>query len=70
MDRLHNERDLKMWNVFVIDNGECERVNSHPYDVEQLAELLNELAALDEPVDSVLITHANHGRNSISSLPL
>jgi len=56
VDRLDTERDLKMWNVFVIDNGECERVNSQPYDIEQIAQLLNELAELDEPLGSVLIT--------------
>ncbi len=32
-----------MWNVFVIDSEECIKVNSEPYDAEQVAELLEEL---------------------------
>lgn len=45
-----------MWNVFVIDNGECQRLNSQPYDIEQIAELLDQLAELDEPVDTLMLT--------------
>jgi hypothetical protein len=60
-----------MWNVFVIDNGEGNRINSQPYDIEQIAELLNQLAELDEPIGGILIkptTHSDLPEISTSSL--
>ncbi len=30
-----------MWNVYVIEDGGCERFNSKPYDTEQVAQLLD-----------------------------
>jgi hypothetical protein len=57
VDRLRSGNAvLNMWNVFMIDSGECERVNSEPYDLKQIADLLTQLAELDEPVGNMLIT--------------
>lgn len=39
-----------MWNVLV----EEVQINSVPYDLEQLAELLSQLSELDEPVGSIV----------------
>jgi hypothetical protein len=32
-----------MWNVYVCNGGSCDRINSQPYDSEQVAMLLETL---------------------------
>lgn len=48
----------EMWNVLLETGNTTEQINSVPYDLEQLIELLTQLAALDEPVGRLVIANA------------
>ena len=45
-----------MWNVFLIEDGECTKLNSEPYDTEQIAELFDQLDEVEAA--TVLLTPA------------
>jgi hypothetical protein len=47
-----------MWDVYLIDNDATEQLNQRPYDIEQIAELLQQLAELDRPVGGLILQPA------------
>lgn len=42
-----------LWNVYVIGDGECRKLNDEPYEADMIGMALEQLAAAAVPVDSV-----------------
>jgi hypothetical protein len=56
--QLNNDRVVVMWDVIAVSQcGECEKLNSEPYDEEQISYLLESLDFEHQPI--LLIATAN-----------